>query len=53
MDSIALMSSILEYDRAVREHGSERKAEAKLEDREKRIEKFNIRDLDVMERERL
>jgi hypothetical protein len=41
-----------EYDRAVREHGSERKAEAKLEDREKRVEKLNIRDLDPMERER-
>src|ERR1035438_755952 len=41
-----------EYDRAVRKHGSERKAEAKLEDREKRVEKLNIRDLDPMERER-
>jgi ABC-type nickel/cobalt efflux system permease component RcnA len=41
-----------EYERAVREHGSERKAEAKLTDREKRIEKLNIRDLDPMERER-
>jgi len=41
-----------EYERAVREHGSERKAEAKLEDREKRVEKLNIRDLDAMERER-
>jgi hypothetical protein len=38
-----------EYKRAVREHGSERKAEAKLEDREKRVEKLNIRDLDPME----
>ncbi|MGA9640997.1 MAG: hypothetical protein WBQ72_06350, partial [Terriglobales bacterium] len=28
-----------EYDRAVREQGSERKAEAKLADREKRVEK--------------
>lgn len=41
-----------EYDRAVLTHGSERKAEAKLADREKRIEKFNIRDLDAMEHER-
>lgn len=39
-----------EYDRAVLEHGS--KAEAKLADREKRIEKLNIRDLDATERER-
>jgi hypothetical protein len=41
-----------EYGRAVLEHGSERKAEAKLADREKRVEKLNIRDLDPMERER-
>ena len=41
-----------EYERAVREHGSERKAEAKLEDREKRVEKLNIRDLDPTERAR-
>lgn len=41
-----------EYGRAVREHGSERKAEAKLTDREKRVEKLNIRDLDPMEYER-
>ena len=41
-----------EYARAVREHGSERKAEAKLTDREKRIEKLNIRELNPMERER-
>jgi hypothetical protein len=41
-----------EYERAVREHGSERKAEAKLEDREKRVEKLNIRDLDPMEHQR-
>jgi hypothetical protein len=41
-----------EYERAVREHGSERKAEAKLADREKRVEKLNIRELDPMERER-
>jgi hypothetical protein len=41
-----------EYQRAVQEHGSERKAEAKLTDREKRVEKLNLRDLDPMEHER-
>jgi hypothetical protein len=41
-----------EYDRAVLTHGSERKAEAQLADREKRIEKLNIRDLDPTEHER-
>src|SRR5271166_5667747 len=39
-----------EYDRAVLAHGS--KAEAKLADREKRVEMLNIRDLDSMEHER-
>jgi len=41
-----------EYGRAVLVHGAGRKAEAKLEDREKRVEKLNIRDLDPMEHER-
>jgi hypothetical protein len=41
-----------EYDRAVLAHGAGRKAESKLEDREKRVEKLNIRDLDPMEHER-
>jgi hypothetical protein len=41
-----------EYERAVQQQGSERKAEAKLWDREKRIEKLNIRDLDTVEQER-
>jgi len=41
-----------EYDRAVQVHGAGRKAESKLEDREKRVDKLNIRDLDSMERER-
>jgi hypothetical protein len=41
-----------EYERAVRKHGSERKAESQLADREKRVEKFNIRDLDPREHER-
>jgi len=39
-----------EYDRAVLTHGSQ--AEAKLADREKRIDKLNIRDLDAMEHQR-
>lgn len=39
-----------EYNRAVLAHGS--KAEAKLADREKRVEKLNIRDLDLIEHER-
>jgi hypothetical protein len=39
-----------EYDRAVQTHGS--KAEAKLADREKRMEKLNIRELDLGEHER-
>jgi hypothetical protein len=41
-----------EYDRAVLTHGSERKAESKLEDREKRVEKLKIRDLDSTQHER-
>ena len=41
-----------EYDRAVLEHGSDRKAEAKLADRETRVEMLKIRDLDLTERER-
>jgi hypothetical protein len=41
-----------EYERTVREHGSTRKAEAKLVGREERVEKLNIRDLDPMEHER-
>jgi hypothetical protein len=41
-----------EYERAVREQGSERKAEAKLADRQERVEKLNIRELDPAERER-
>jgi hypothetical protein len=40
-----------EYNRAVLVHGSEKKAEAKLEDREKRIEKLDIRDLSAIEHE--
>jgi len=39
-------------DRAVLKHGSERKAQSKLEDREKRVETLNIRDLDPTEHER-
>jgi hypothetical protein len=41
-----------EYELALREHGSERKAEAKLADRQERIDKLNIRELDPGERER-
>jgi len=41
-----------EYDRALVAHGSERKAEAKLEDRETRVGSLQIRDLSVAERER-
>jgi hypothetical protein len=41
-----------EYDRAVLVHGAGRKAEAKLEDREKRVDKLNIRELDPIEHER-
>jgi len=41
-----------EYDRAVLTHGSEKKAQAKLADREQRVEKLNLRDLDRVESER-
>jgi hypothetical protein len=41
-----------EYQWAVQQHGSERKAEAKLTDRETRVDMLKIRDLDVVERER-
>ena len=41
-----------EYNRAVLVHGSERKAEAKLAGREKRVERLTIRDLDSLEHER-
>jgi hypothetical protein len=41
-----------EYEQAVREHGSERQAQAQLVDREKRVERLKVRDLDPTERER-
>jgi hypothetical protein len=41
-----------EYDRAVQEHGSERRAEAQLADRARRVERLNIRELAPAERER-
>jgi hypothetical protein len=41
-----------EYDRAVRERGSEREAQAVLDERAKRVDKFHIRRLDAPERER-
>ena len=40
-----------EYERAVRERGSERAAQAALAEREKRVSKFNIRDLSETERQ--
>ena len=41
-----------EYDRAVKLHGSERKAEARLADRETRVDKLKVRELGPAERER-
>jgi hypothetical protein len=41
-----------EYDRTVKESGSERRAEAQLADRTKRVEEFRIRELAPTERER-
>jgi hypothetical protein len=41
-----------EYERAVREHGSERRAEAQLVNREKRVGKLSIRELAPIERDR-
>ncbi len=41
-----------EYDRAVLTHGSGRKAEAKLADRETRVEGLKIHELNTAERER-
>jgi hypothetical protein len=41
-----------EYDRTVQEQGSQRRAEAHLVDRTKRVEGLNIRDLTSLERER-
>ena len=40
-----------EYERTVREHGSERQAVSVLHEREKRVEKFHIRKLDAAERD--
>jgi hypothetical protein len=40
-----------EYDRAVTEHGSERKAEKKLLEREKRVESLTLRELEPAERD--
>jgi hypothetical protein len=42
-----------DYERAVREHGSECRAEAQLVDREKRVDLLKVRDLDPTEQERL
>jgi hypothetical protein len=41
-----------EYDRAVETHGSSNKAEARLADRESRVEAMKIRELGATERER-
>jgi len=41
-----------EYERTVNEHGSINKAQAKLEDREARVERLKIRSLGATERER-
>ena len=41
-----------EYERTVQTEGSDRKGEAKLLDREKRMEKLKIRDLEPAERDR-
>ncbi len=41
-----------EYDREVVQHGSRRKAEAKLADRETRVDALRIRELGATERER-
>jgi len=41
-----------EYERSVGEQGSKSTAEAKLADREKRVEQLKLRDLDPVERER-
>ena len=41
-----------EYDRALRETGDKRKAEAELQERQKRVEKLSIRPLDAGQRER-
>jgi len=41
-----------EYDRAVLEYGSSRRAEAKLADREIRVDALRIRELGATERER-
>jgi len=42
-----------EYDRAIVTHGSTRQAEAKLADRETRVDALKIRELGATERERL
>lgn len=42
-----------EYDHAVAAHGSPRKAEARLEEREKRVEKLNIRPVPAELRDRI
>lgn len=41
-----------EYDRAVKQHGDARRAEAMLAEREKRVESFSIRSLEAPDRDR-
>ncbi len=41
-----------EYEQAVQDHGSERRGEAQLADREKRVSRLKIRNLDPTERDR-
>jgi len=41
-----------EYERTVQEHGSQRRAEAQLTDRERRVDTLTIRELDPAERAR-
>jgi hypothetical protein len=40
-----------EYDRSIREYGSEKAAQTMLAERERRVSKFNIRDLSETERQ--
>ena len=42
----------LEYDRLARERGDRRAAESELRDRERRVERYELRDLDPDARQR-
>jgi hypothetical protein len=41
-----------EYERAVRERGSEKEAQALLQERQRRVEKFHLKNLDPADRQR-